>query len=47
MSVEDLVLYRSSSERKQTYDRYDEMSDTAKKQYNLLMDVVDLCAVYY
>ena len=47
MSVEDLVLYRSSSERKQTYDRYDEMSDTVKKQYNLLMDVVDLCAVYY
>ena len=24
-----------------------EMSDTAKKQYNLLLDVIDLCAIYY
>jgi hypothetical protein len=24
-----------------------EMNDTAKKQYNLLLDVIDLCAIYY
>jgi len=24
-----------------------EMSDTAKKQYDLLLDVIDLCAIYY
>ena len=24
-----------------------EMSDTAKKQYKLLLDVIDLCAIYY
>lgn len=24
-----------------------EMSETAKKQYDLLLDVIDLCEVYY
>ena len=24
-----------------------EMNDTAKKQYSLLLDVLDLCAIYY
>ena len=24
-----------------------EMNDTAKKQYNLLLDIIDLCAIYY
>jgi hypothetical protein len=24
-----------------------EMSDTAKKQYDLLLDVIDLCTIYY
>jgi hypothetical protein len=24
-----------------------EMSDVARKQYDLLLDIIDLCAVYY
>lgn len=24
-----------------------EMSETAKKQYNLLLDIIDLCTIYY
>jgi hypothetical protein len=28
--------------------RFDElMSDKAKKQYELLLDVIDLCTIYY
>lgn len=47
MSVEDLLTYCPKSEKKQTYGRYNEMSDVAKKQYDLLMNVVDLCSIYY
>ncbi len=54
MTAEDLMLYHSAPV--QTDDRAvfsqnapmdHEMSDTAKKQYHLLMDVIDLCAIYY
>lgn len=47
MSVEDLLTYCPKSEKRQTYGRYNEMSDIAKKQYDLLMNVVDLCSIYY
>lgn len=47
MSADDLLFYCSKSKKKLTYTRYDDMSDTAKRQYNLLMDVIDLCSIYY
>ncbi len=53
MSVDDLMLYQSVSSKtvtavysKNAPDNH-EMSDTAKKQYNLLLDVIDLCTIYY
>lgn len=47
MSADDLLFYCSKSKKKLTYTRYDDMSDTAKRQYYLLMDVIDLCSIYY
>ena len=54
MSVEDLMLYHSTPVRvdaqavfSQNAPMDHKMSDTAKKQYNLLLDVIDLCAIYY
>ncbi len=54
MTVEDLLLYHSASvqiDAKAVFSKNApidyEMSDTAKKQYNLLLDVIDLCAIYY
>lgn len=53
MSVDDLMLYHSASLRevKAVYSQNapvdHEMSDTAKKQYNLLLDIIDLCTIYY
>ena len=53
MTAEELILYRSASSKTVTAVYSEnapaghEMSDLAKKQYSLLMDVVDLCAIYY
>ena len=54
MTVEDLMLYHSAPVKidaqavfSQNAPMDHEMSDTAKKQYNLLLDVIDLCAIYY
>lgn len=54
MSVEDLMFYHSVPVKAATATVFSqnapldhEMSETAKKQYNLLLDVIDLCAIYY
>ena len=47
MSADDLLFYCSKSKKKLAYRRYDDMSDIARRQYNLLMDVIDLCSIYY
>lgn len=53
MSVEELMLYHSISAKpvtavfSQNAPLEHEMSETAKKQYNLLLDVIDLCEIYY
>lgn len=53
MSVDDLMLYHSipsgtvTAVYSQNAPVDHEMSDTAKKQYNLLLDVIDLCTIYY
>ena len=54
MSVEELIFYHSASNEPVTATVFSqnapiehEMSETAKKQYNLLLDVIDLCAIYY
>lgn len=54
MTVEDLMLYHSKPVIEEAQIVFSqnapmnhEMSDTAKKQYNLLLDVIDLCAIYY
>ena len=54
MTAEDLMLYHSApimtdaqAVFSQNAPMDHEMSDTAKKQYSLLLDVIDLCAIYY
>ena len=54
MSVEELLLYHSVSAKPVTATVFSqnapiehEMSETAKKQYHLLLDVLDLCEIYY
>lgn len=54
MTVEDLMLYHSTASKFSTAIVYSqnapmdhEMNDTVKKQYNLFLDVIDLCAIYY
>lgn len=54
MSVDDLMLYHSSQVEAVTVTVFSqnapmdhEMSENAKKQYNLLLDIIDLCAIYY
>lgn len=54
MTVEDLMLYHSTASKLLTATVYSqnvpmihEMNGTAKKQYNLLLDVIDSCAIYY
>ena len=54
MSVEELLFYHSVSAKPVTATVFSqnaplehEMSETAKKQYNLLLDVIDLCEIYY
>ena len=54
MTVEDLMLYHSVPKKistatvcSQNAPMNHEMSDKAKKQYDLLLDLIDLCAIYY
>ncbi len=53
MSADDLMLYRTALSKTVTavYSQNAplnyEMSDTAKRQYELLLDVIDLCTIYY
>lgn len=54
MSVDDIMLYHSVSPKRVTTTVFSqnaplnhEMDEKAKKQYNLLLDVVELCAIYY
>ncbi len=54
MSADDLVFYRPVLAKAATGTVFSqnaptdhEMSETAKKQYDLLLDVIDLCAIYY
>ncbi len=53
MSADDLMLYHSSAEKSVTtvYSKNEpadhKMSDTAEKQYHLLLDIIDLCTIYY
>ena len=53
MSVDELMLYPVQQSRpvevvySQNAPEDHEMSDIARKQYDLLLDIIDLCAVYY
>lgn len=53
MSVDDLMFYHSVPPKPVTavYSQNapvnHEMNETAKKQYNLLLDIIDLCTIYY
>ena len=54
MSAEELLLYHSVSVKpaeaavfSQNAPLEHEMSETAKKQYNLLLDIINLCEIYY
>ena len=53
MNDEELLFYHSdtvqtvSAVYSQNAPLDHEMSDVAKRQYELLLDVVDLCAIYY
>ncbi len=53
MSVDDLMLYSSLHNKpvtvvySQNAPEDHKMSDKAKMQYDLLMDIIDLCTIYY
>lgn len=54
MSVDELMFYHSETVKPVTATVFSqnapathEMSEKAKQQYNLLLDVIDLCAIYY
>lgn len=54
MTAEELMFYHSAPVKTTTAAVFSknapvdhEMSDIAKKQYDLLLDVIDLCAIYY
>ncbi len=54
MSVDELMFYQPISAKSVTAIVFSqnaplehEMSEKAKKQYNLLLDVIDLCEIYY
>lgn len=54
MTADDLMLYHSATNKideQAVFSKNDpmdfEMSDIAKEQYNLLLDIIDLCAIYY
>ncbi len=53
MSVDEFLLYHGTSSKKvdAVYSKNNpanyEMNEKAKKQYELLMDIIDICAIYY
>lgn len=54
MSVDDLLFYHSMPVKtasatvfSQNAPLNHEMNETAKKEYNLLLDIIDLCVIYY
>ena len=54
MSVDELMFCRATSGKIVTTTVFSQnapvehkMSETAEKQYELLLDVIDLCAIYY
>ena len=53
MSVDELMFYSGQQTRpveavySENAPKGHEMSDVARKQYDLLLDIIDLCAVYY
>lgn len=53
MSAEELMVYHPASAKmvtavySQNAPTDHEMSDIAKRQYGLLLDVIDLCTIYY
>ena len=53
ISVDDLMLYNFIPNKSvatvysQNAPMSHEMNEIAKKQYNLLLDVIDLCTIYY
>lgn len=53
MTVDELMFYSAQRSRSvvavcsQNAPENHEMSDAARKQYDLLLDIIDLCAVYY
>ena len=53
MTVDELMLYSAQQSRpvmavySQNAPEDHEMSNTARKQYDLLLDIIDLCAIYY
>lgn len=54
MSVDDLILYHSIEAKAAAATVFSQnapmdhvMTEDAKKQYNLLLDVINLCAIYY
>ena len=53
MSVDDLLLFHSSFGKTETAVFSEnapaghDMNETARKEYDLLLDVIDLCTIYY
>ena len=54
ITVEDLMLYYSAPTKEGTQAVFSQdapmnhkISDMAKKQYNLLLDIINLCSIYY
>lgn len=54
MSIDDLMFYHGTYEKNTTMTAFSqnapvnhEMNCIAKKEYELLLDVIDLCTIYY
>lgn len=54
MSADDLLFYHSMPVKSAAATVFSrnaplkhEMNETAKKEYSLLLDIIDLCAIYY
>lgn len=53
MSVDDFMFFHSPAEKKEATvfsenaPAEHEMSETASKQYDILLDIIDLCTIYY
>ena len=54
MSIDELMFYQSAAVKPVTATVFSKnapvehkVNETAAKQYNLLLDVIDLCAIYY